>query len=166
MTAPDNHDELCKRLEAGCVTGVSPFHVLQPETGDLLAEAAAAIRVLVGERDEMCDLAFTTDPENGQSVAWEEVAATQRARANAHLAARQAAEAALAVAVEALVVVKSRVQTWPLGDQETCMCGVVMEGHDPIAAGHSPVSMGDYAVTSIVAEIDQALASMKEKAGG
>ena len=66
----------------------------------------------------------------------------------------------LRIAVEALGLTKSRIQTWPIDDQETCMCGSPVSGHG-MGDGHSPVSQGDHAVSMLVEEIDQALAALK-----
>lgn len=66
----------------------------------------------------------------------------------------------LRIAVEALGLTKSRIQTWPIDDQETCMCGSPVSGHG-MGDGHSPVSQGDHAVSMLVEEIDQALATLK-----
>lgn len=71
-------------------------------------------------------------------------------------------EAKLATAVGALEATKDRVNTYPIDDQEHCMCGSTVAGHD-IGSGHSPVSQGDYSVKMIVEAIEEALRSIQER---
>lgn len=66
----------------------------------------------------------------------------------------------LRIAVEALEQTKGRIQTWPIDDHETCMCGSPVSGHG-MGDGHSPVSQGDHAVSMLVEEIDQALSALR-----
>lgn len=73
---------------------------------------------------------------------------------------------ALRVAVEALETTRNRINTWPIDDHETCMCGSTIEAHD-IGSGHFPVSQADHAVSTIVAEINKALSALQaEQKGG
>lgn len=72
---------------------------------------------------------------------------------------------ALRVAVEALETTRNRINTWPIDDHETCMCGSTIEAHD-IGSGHFPVSQADHAVSTIVAEINKALAALQAEQKG
>lgn len=56
----------------------------------------------------------------------------------------------------ALVEVRDSVETYPLDDTSTCMCGSPVEGHN-IGSGHAPVSQADHAISLIVEAIDKAL---------
>lgn len=67
----------------------------------------------------------------------------------------------LKIATEALNATKDRVMTWPVGEQEHCMCGSRVKDHD-IGSGHSPVSMGDHAIDGVTKAINEALARIKE----
>lgn len=58
--------------------------------------------------------------------------------------------------VQILEVTKARLISWPLEDFETCMCGSPVRDHN-WCDGHSPVSVGDYARTVMVEEIDKVL---------
>lgn len=70
-------------------------------------------------------------------------------------------EVKLNIATEALASTKDRVMTWPVAEQEHCMCGSRVKDHD-IGSGHSPVSMGEHAIDGITKAIDEALARIKE----
>jgi len=59
--------------------------------------------------------------------------------------------------LEVLKATRERVQTWPLDDHHTCMCGSPLEGHT-MWSGHSPVSQAENAISIIVEEIDSAIA--------
>ena len=82
---------------------------------------------------------------------------------NMHSAAAtiRAQAEALKIATEALSSTKDRVMTWPVGEQEHCMCGSRVKDHD-IGSGHSPVSMGDHAIDGITKAINEALARIEE----
>lgn len=67
------------------------------------------------------------------------------------------------IAVEALEATKNRVQEWPIGDYETCMCGSPVASHG-MWDGHSPVSQGDHAINMIVEAINETLADLKSTA--
>lgn len=56
----------------------------------------------------------------------------------------------------ALVEVRDQVETYPLDDTTTCMCGSPVEGHN-VGSGHAPVSQADHAISLIVETIDKAL---------
>lgn len=56
----------------------------------------------------------------------------------------------------ALVEVRDSVETYPLDDSQTCMCGSPVEGHN-VGSGHAPVSQADHAISLIVEAIDKAL---------
>ncbi len=67
------------------------------------------------------------------------------------------------IAVETLEATRNRVQEWPIGDYETCMCGSPVASHG-MGDGHSPVSQGDHAISMIVEAINEALAALKSTA--
>lgn len=58
----------------------------------------------------------------------------------------------------ALVEVRDSVETYPLDDTQTCMCGSPVDGHN-VGSGHAPVSQADHAISLIVEAIDKALGS-------
>lgn len=55
---------------------------------------------------------------------------------------------------------RERLQSWPLDDHETCMCGALIKIHN-VGSGHSPVSQGDHAISLMVEEITARLATRK-----
>lgn len=57
---------------------------------------------------------------------------------------------------KALRETRDRIMSWPLDDTETCMCGSPVSDHG-IGDGHSPVSMADHAVTTLVNDINKVL---------
>lgn len=75
-----------------------------------LEAAHRRIAELEGEVDETSDIAFTTDPENGQSVAWSELHASLSAVANARLSRALKAEASLAEAEKVADRIRSQVK--------------------------------------------------------
>jgi hypothetical protein len=56
----------------------------------------------------------------------------------------------------ALTETKRGLMAYPLDDQETCMCGDAVSGHN-MGSGHAPVTQGDHALKLLVEGIDEAL---------
>lgn len=58
---------------------------------------------------------------------------------------------------KALLEVRESIETYPLDDTATCMCGSPVDGHN-VGSGHAPVSQADHAISLIVETINKALA--------
>lgn len=102
MTAPANYDELVGRLEAR-----RPVSLCEAASGKKLVnpdgpEAAAAIRALEGERDGLADVVGELLEAADADRETEAALRTADALLSADEAARQSAEAKLAVAREGL----------------------------------------------------------------
>lgn len=70
--------------------------------------------------------------------------------------ARDAAHDRAQALYMALAEVLDQVETYPLDDNATCMCGSPVEGHN-VGSGHAPVSQADHALSLIVEGIEKAL---------
>lgn len=90
----------------------------------------------------------------------DELVALYRETAALEAKACDEAEAKLAQAVDALEIARDRIQTWPLDDQETCMCGSLVQSHD-IGSGHSPVTQGDHAISLLIESLNKTLATLQ-----
>lgn len=57
---------------------------------------------------------------------------------------------------KALAELRDQVESYPLDDSTTCMCGSPIEGHN-VGSGHAPVSQSDHAISLIIETIERAL---------
>lgn len=53
--------------------------------------------------------------------------------------------------------------TSPITDFDVCMCGLEMNLHNPYSSGHSPVSMGDYAIDMVVKQLKSVISDIESK---
>ncbi len=117
-----------------------------------------------GERQESHPVAAEGEVEGLGSFSQEAKIPTEQASEVADLLARldyargsrdRAHDRAQALYMT-LAEVLEQVETYPLDDNTTCMCGSPIEGHN-VGSGHAPVSQSDHAISLIVETIQKAL---------